>query len=71
METLNKTLSSGKEKSVMPNKKKLPNSNKKMTNTEMLLLLLNKHMITKMLSTKLKLTDLKDTLKTNKTKLVD
>lgn len=69
METLNKTLNFGKEKSVMPNKKKLPNSNKRMINTELLLLLLKTHMITKMLSTKLKLTDLKDTLKTNKTKL--
>lgn len=71
MEILNKTLNSGKEKLVMPNKKKLPNSKQKMTNTELPLLLLNKLMITKMLFTKLKLTDLKDTLKTNKTKSVD
>jgi hypothetical protein len=71
METLNKTLNSGKEKLVMPNRKKLLNSNKKMTNTEQLLQLLRILTIIKMLSTKPKSTDLKVMLKTNKPKSED
>jgi len=70
-ETLNKTSNSGKEKLVMLNKKKPHNYNKRMKNTEPLFQHLNQLMITKINSTPLKSIDLKDMLKTNKTKLED
>jgi hypothetical protein len=70
-ETLNKTSNSGKEKLVMLNKKKPPNSNKRMKNTEPLLQLLNQLTITKTNSMLPKSIDLKVMLKTNKTKSED